>query len=428
MSEQVKTKRWGARSIASLLIFILATVLTIPALIGHWGHRTVIDSERYIQTVGPLIEQPEVQAALATAVTDAVVAKVDTTSQVEGLLGNLFPDAGFTDQLAAPIAAGINSLIGELVTKFVASDQFATVWIQLNTAAQKGVVLVLEGKDGGIVRLDGDNLVLDTSVALQAIQQKLVDSGITAAANVTIPESDSQIVLANTPGLAQVQTIYSLTAPILQWLPLIVAIMFGLAIGFARRRARTTVATGIVLLVSGVVILLGLGIGETAFVNELAGTPWGPAAGVFWSTLLDYLVAGTQAIVTLGIVVIIAGWFGGRTRLARSARGQVNTGLGQLSGRMFSGRPGPIPADKVGYVRWIIYIVGVAIVLGSDLMSVSSVLWITALVAGAVTLAQLLAGAGGEVIEVIEVEVEVDGGSGNASLTETPSSGVTTTL
>jgi hypothetical protein len=394
VAQPAKEKRWGGRSIASLLLFILATILLIPALIGHWGHRTVIDGERYIATVGPLIEQPEVQEALATAVTDAVVAQVDTESQVGTLLGNLFPDAAFTDQLAAPIAAGINSLIGELVTKFVASDQFATVWIQLNTAAQKGVVLVLEGKDGGVVRLDGDNLVLDTSVALQAIQQKLVDSGITAAANITIPDSDRQIVLANTPGLAQIQTIYGLTSPILQWLPLVIALMLGGAILLARRRARTTVATGIVLLVSGIVMLIGLAVGQEAFTNQLAGTPWGPAADVFYSTLLDYLVAGTQAIVVLGAVVILAGWFGGRTRLARALRGHVTTGLAQLGGRMSDGRPGPLPTPMLGYARWLVYAIGVFILLFSGLMSVSTVLWISALVAGLVTLAQLLSGPG----------------------------------
>jgi hypothetical protein len=400
MSEQAavaqapKEKRWGGRSIASLLLFILATILLVPALVGHWGHRTVVDAERYIATVGPLIEQPEVQEALATAVTDAVVAQVNTEDQVGTLLGNLFPDAGFTDQLAAPIAAGINSLIGELVTKFVASEQFATVWIELNTAAQKGVVLILEGKDGGVVRLDGDNLVLDTSVALQAIQQKLIDSGITAAANITIPDSDRQIVLANTPGLAQIQTIYGLSSPILQWLPLIIALMLGGAILLARRRARTTVAAGIVLLVSGVVILLGLGAGQEVFTNQLSGTPWGPAADIFYATLLDYLVAGTQAIVTLGIVVILAGWFGGRTRLARMARGHVTRGLAQLSGRMSDGRPGALPPAMLDYARWLVYAIGVALVLVSDLLSVSTILWISALVAGFVTLAQLLSGPG----------------------------------
>ena len=110
---------WGARSIASLLIFIIAAVFTPIALVGHWGHRTVIDSARYIDTVGPLIDQPEIQASLASAVTDAVVAKADTENQVEGLLNKLFPDSTFTGALASPIASGINSLIGELVTKFI---------------------------------------------------------------------------------------------------------------------------------------------------------------------------------------------------------------------------------------------------------------------------------------------------------------------
>lgn len=394
--ESTTERRWGARSIASLLIFIVATVLLVPALVGHWGHRTVIDSERYIQTVGPLIEQPEVQQALAETVTEAVVAKVDTESQVQTLLGSLFDNTTLTDAIAAPVAAGINSLIGELVSKFVASDQFATVWIELNKAAQKGVVLVLEGREGGVVSLQGDELVLDTSAALTAIQSYLVESGIDAAANITIPETDRQIVLAETPALAQIRAIYGLTSPILQWLPLIVAIMFGAAVLLARRRARTVVATGIVLLVSGVVVLIGIGAGETQFTNALSGTPWGAAANVFWATLLDYLIAGTQAIVALGIVVILAGWFGGRTALARMARGHVTRGLGELSARAYNGAAGPLAGEAARYVRWAIYVIGVGILLISDLMSVSTVLWVSALVAGAVTVVQLLAAEGAE--------------------------------
>lgn len=390
----VAEKRWGARSIAALLLIILAAVLTIPALVGHWGQRTVIDSDRYIDTVGPLIDQPEVQQALAETVTAQVVAKVDTENQIDTLLGNLFPNAGFTDQLAAPIAAGINSLIGELVTKFVASEQFATVWVELNRAAQKGIVLVLEGKDGGIVSLKGDNLVLDTSMALTAIQQKLVDSGITAAANVTIPDSDREIVLANTPGLAQIRSVYSLTSPILTWLPLLVAILFGAAILLSRRRARMTVATGIILGVSALAILAGLSVGETTFTNELAGTPWEAASDVFWSTLLAYLIAGAQALLVLAVVIIVAGWFGGRTRLAVMARGRITSGLADISGRMSDGRPGPLPADMQQYARWLIYGLGVLVLVWGDLLSVSSVLWMTALVAGLVTLAQLLSGPG----------------------------------
>jgi hypothetical protein len=191
--------------------------------------------------------------------------------------------------------------------------------------------------------------------------------------------------------------------------------MLGGAILLARRRARTTVATGIVLLVSGVVILIGLGIGQEAFTNQLSGTPWGPAADVFWATLLDYLIAGTQAILTLGVVVILAGWFGGRTQLARTLRGHVTTGLAQLSGRMSDGRPGPLPPAMLGYARWLIYAIGVAIVLFSDLMSVSTIIWITALVAGLVTLAQLLAGPGTDAaVDLTDTVTPVDGSNVSA--------------
>jgi hypothetical protein len=414
-------KRWGARSIVSLLLFVLATVLLIPALVGHWGHRTVIDGQRYIETVGPLIEQPEIQQALAESVTDAVVARVDTQAQVDTLLGNLFPDAGFTDQLAAPIAAGINSLIGDLVARFVASDQFATVWIELNTAAQRGVVLVLEGKEGGAVFLRGDELILDTSSALTAIQAFLVDNGITAAANISIPETDREIVLAETPALAQLRTLYGFTSPILQWFPVVIALMFGGAVLLARRRARTVVAAGVVFAVSGVLLLIGLGIGQTTFTNQLAGTPWGPATDVFWNSLLEYLIAGTQAIVALGVVLILAGWFGGRTRLAHRLRDPLGTGLDDLRGRLFDGGSGPLPTAYAGYAAWGAYALGVLILLVSDLMSVSTVLWVSALVAGLVTAIQLASASGA----APAVPSGADSGGGDAT-TETPVSGSTT--
>ena len=139
-------------------------------------------------------------------------------------------------------------------------------------------------------------------------------------------------------------------------------------------------------------MLSGLGSAETAFINEFSGTPWSGAADVFWTTLLDYLIVGLQALVVLGILLIIAGWFGGRTRIARAARGHITTGLAQIGGRLSDGRPGPMPRPMLPYAHWLIYAIGVAILLFSDVFSVSTVLWTAALVAGLITLAQLLAG------------------------------------
>lgn len=384
------TKRWGARSIASLIVFVLAVILTIPAVVGHWGHRTVIDAGRYIETVGPLAAAPEVQEAVAQAISDAVLERVDTEKQVDGLLGGLFPDSPLVKGLSGPISAGINSAITALIDRFVASEAFQKIWLTLNKELQRGLVAILSGETNGTVRLEGDKIVLDISSLLGDVQKFLVDEGITAAANITIPETDRTVVLAESPLLAQIRAVYSLTSPILEWFPAVIAAMFALSIALARRRARTVVASGVVLLGAAVVIWQGLVAGEAVFVDQLAGTVFEPASTVFWNTLFTYLLAGTKAMGVLGLAIIVAGWLSGRTSAARSLRGHVSRGLSQISSRMPSGLQGCL-AGSISWVRWLVYALGVVIVMAADVMSMSAVLWTIALTAGLVTLVELLA-------------------------------------
>jgi hypothetical protein len=405
-------RRWGARSISSLIVFVLAAALTIPALVGHWGHRTVIDAGRYIETVGPLASSPEVQEAVADAVTQAVLDKVDTEKQVDELLTGLFPDGPVIQGLSAPIAAGVNSAIAALIDRFVTSDAFQEVWLKLNTALQRGIVAVLSGETDGTVKLEGDQIVLDVSSLLGDVQTYLVDQGISAAGNITIPDNDRTIVLAEAPALAQLRLVYSLTSPLLEWLPLVIAALFALSIFLARRRARTTVATGIALLVAGVLVWQGLGIGETVFVDQLAGTVFAPASTVFWNTLFAYLVAGTKAISLIGIAVIFAGWLSGRTSSARWVRGHITRGLSEISGRMPENLQGML-SDSIVAVRWAIYALGTLLIMLTDVLSPTSVLWTVALTAGLITLAELLAvpprGEAEVVVEVTEVvEITTD--------------------
>lgn len=396
------TKRWSGKSIASLIVFVLAVILTIPALVGHWGHRTVIDAGRYIETVGPLGTSTEVQEAVATAVKDAVLERVDTEKQVDELLSGLFPDRPIVQNLSAPIAAGINSAIGALIDRFVESDAFEKLWITLNTGLQRGLVAILSGETDGTVRLEGDQIVLDISSLLGEVQQYLVDEGITAAANITIPDSDRTIVLAESPALAQIRFVYSLTSPLLEWFPVIIAALFALSIWLSRRRARTVVATGVVLVVSGLLVWQGLNIGEGAFVDQLAGTVFAPASAVFWTTLFAYLVAGTKAVTLLGVAVIVAGWLSGRTSSARYLRGHLTRGLGEISERLPEGLQGSL-AGSISWLRWVVYGIGIVIVMISDVLSPSSVLWTVALTAGLVTLTELLAVPPRITVEVVEV-------------------------
>ena len=55
------------------------------------------------------------------------------------------------------------------------------------------------------------------------------------------------------------------------------------------------VATGIVLVVWGVILWIGTGIGESAFTNQLAGTPWEAAS----TTSSDLNISSSSSLQTV---------------------------------------------------------------------------------------------------------------------------------
>ena len=68
---------------------------------------------------------------------------------------------------------------------------------------------------------------------------------------------------------------------------------------------------GLGLLANALLVGLALSIGRQLFVNELAGTVFGPASAVFYDTLLAYLQRGWQVLVGLGLILLVTAWFTG---------------------------------------------------------------------------------------------------------------------
>ncbi len=383
-------KRSGVRSIAAVLIFVIAAALTPLAMLGNWGHATVVNSEQFLATVGPLAESPQVQAAVSEAVSAAIVKQVDTTAIVGDFLGGLLNNDQLSASLSAPIAAGVNKLIGEIVQGFIASDAFQKVWVTLAGATQKSVVAILQGGNEGPVQMQGDQVVLDISDLLTAVQSQLVAQGVSLADKVTIPESDRQIVLFEAPVVAQLQFVYSLTSPILQWFPLLMAILFGLAIILARRRPRMVLAVGIALVVTGGLTTWALGVGKTFFVDQLAGTVFGGASGVFWDTLFNYLMTGLQGLMIFGVVLAIAGWYAGSSRPARNVRSHVVAGLTEIGSSLPENGLSTFLAARADTVRWVITAVTVFILVVGSVMSLTHMIWVLLLAGGLFTLLQVL--------------------------------------
>ena len=386
------------RSIAAAVCLVLAAILTVPASFAYWGQRTINDGQRYVQTVGPLVDSPEVQTAVATRVSDAIKGQVD----VEALLNQAF--AGVTQDrprlqlLIGPLAGAVNGLIETQVRNFIASGAFRELWLAANTKAQEALIRVLEGDQSGAVSLQGGALVLDLSEVIDQVKTRLVDRGLTFLENAPdLPAANKQIVLLDSPQLKQVRTIYAFSNPVARWLIVVVAVLYLGGLLLSRRRPRTTVVIGTVLAANALLVALLLTVGRQLFINELSGTVFGPASTVFYDTLLSYLQRGQRVLFWLGLILVAIGWFVGRTRLGIStrttARGALES-IGASLGDTSVAGAGRWTLANAAWLRIVAGALGVVVLLWGGNLTVSRLFWSFVLVSVLLALIQVLVGTG----------------------------------
>jgi hypothetical protein len=375
----------------------LAALLTTPAAIAYWGQRTLNDTQRYVDTVGPLVESPEVQDAIATTVTDAIQSQVDVEDILNEVFAGVITDRPRLQQLVGPLSGAINGLIDREVRAFVASDTFADIWVRVNTRAQQTLVRVLEGDDSGAVSVQGDQVVLDVSEVIEQVQQRLVARGLTIVENVPIPDVDKQIVLLDSSQLEQARTIYAFTNPVARWLLVVVAALYLAALLLSRRRPRMTVIIGVVLAANALLVALALSVSRQLFINELAGTVFGPASSVFYDTLLTYLDRGWQVFLWLGVILVVAGWFTGTNASGTAVRTTLAGGLETAGARLADGPVGGAGRWVAANARWLrvaVGVLGAVVLLWGNNVSLPRLFWSLALVVVLLGVIQVLVGAG----------------------------------
>ncbi len=389
-----QSSRW--RSVVAVVCVVLAALLTVPAAIAYWGQRTINDTQRYVATVGPLVHSPQVQDAIATKVIDTIQKQVDVEAVLNDVFAGVITDRPRLQELVGPMAGAIDGLIDSEVRQFVASDTFADLWVTVNTKAQETVVRLLKGDNSGAISLQGDQVVLDLGDVIDQVKQRLVARGLTIVQNVPTASLDKQIVLLDAPQVKQLRTIYAFTNPVATWLIWVVVLLYLAAFMLARRRPRMTVTIGALLAANALLVALVLSIGRQLFINQLAGTVFGPASSVFYDQLLSYLVRGWHVFLWLGLVLVATGWFTGSNAPGTAARTTIAHGLESVGASMSHGPVGEAGRQVAANARWLRPVVGVlgAVVLlwGND-VSPTRLFWSVVLVVVLLSLVQVLVGA-----------------------------------
>jgi hypothetical protein len=389
-------QRSKARSISAVVCLLLAALLTVPAAFAYWGQRTLNDTQRYVATVGPLIDAPAVQDAIATRVTDVIDKQVDVKQILNNVFSGVITDRPRLQQLIGPVSGAVDSLVDSQVRQFIASDGFADIWVAVNTKAQQALIRVLKGDRSGAVSVKGDQIVLDLGELITQVEQRLSARGLTIVDNLPIPQVDRQIVLVDAPQLKQLRNIYAFTNPVARWLIVVVALLYLAALLLARRRARMTAIIGLAIAANALLVALLLSTGRQLFINELSGTAFGPASSVFYDTLLTYLQRGRQVLFWVGVTFVVIGWFAGRTASGTAVRTWLSDGLASTGASLAGGRVGSAGVWVAANARWLRIAagaLGAAVLLWGNTVTLGRLFWSLALVAALLAILQILIGA-----------------------------------
>ena len=334
--EDARRSPWWA--VSSAILLSLACLLAPLSVAAVWASTQISDTDRYVQTVAPLADDPAVQQAIANDVTQAVLEYIDIESLTTELLTalgqqeNVPPRLGaLLPGLAAPISNGVESFTRDQVGGFVASPQFAVLWEQVNRVAHQQIVTLLEGGGGGAVSAQGDQITLNLGPVITAVKERLVARGFSVASR--IPAIDRSFVLVQSGSISDAQAYYRLLNTLGTWLPVVALALFAGGVFLARDRRRALLR-GALGFVAGMIVLgLGLAIGRAFYLSAVPPDLLPrEAAETIFDTLVRFLRSGLRAVAVLGLVVALAAFVTGPSSAAVRTRGFFEHGIGSMRG------------------------------------------------------------------------------------------------
>ncbi|WSQ08823.1 hypothetical protein OG604_14135 [Streptomyces sp. NBC_01231] len=387
------------RSTGSVLLILLAALLSLLAVVAVWANSIVRDTDRYVATVGPLASNPDVQKAITARVTTAVLAQVDVEALVKELekaadeKGAPPKVAALLGDLKGPITSGLKSLVSGTVERVVSSKAFDTVWVDANRRAHAALDETLTGDSDAVVSVENGQVSIDVGPIVAQVKDRLVSAGFKPAAR--IPSVHTQFVVFASKDVGKIKWYLRVLEIVGSWLP-VIAVLIGAAgvyLAVHRRRALIGAALG----VFAAMLLLGitLSVLRSVYLDHLPTGASEAAAGAVYDALVKFLRAGVRALGAVALVTAAGAFLMGPSGVAVLTRTGCRKAIGALRDASVSAG---LPLGAVGrfvnrYKQWIggVIVVVAAIVLFTwTYPTVAVVVWTLVIVLIALAILEFL--------------------------------------
>ncbi|WP_052432918.1 hypothetical protein [Streptacidiphilus carbonis] len=395
------------RSTGAGILLALVLILTPLAVVASWTASIMGDTDRYVATMGPLVESPAVQEAIAARAGTAVSQHLDLNTLLEQVAPTDRPLlTRALGRLGTPIESALAGFVQKQTLAVVSSSWFRTFWTDANRRIHTSMVKALTGKGGGAVRLTDNSVTIDLAPVIDQVKQRLVDSGVTIAAK--IPTVHTSFTVFDAEHISAARTGFRLLQLLGDWLGVLTVLLAALAVWLARRRRRALVTAAVLVAAGALLLGLGLVVGRAIYLDRLPATVASDAAAAVFDQLVRFLRTAVRSVAVLGIAVALGAWLSGPGRRAAQLRSLWSAGIGATrdAGEQMGLRLGPVPGFVHRWKRWLVW---TALAAGGLTLALWS--YPTGWVVVGIVLAVLFAVT---VIEFLDREPEADSPSGDS--------------
>jgi hypothetical protein len=298
------------RIVAALLV--AATLIAFLAVFSIWVNRQALNTDNWVETSGKLLRNEEIRTQLSNYLADELFANVDVEAELE----KTFPPR--LAPLAGPAAGALHQLAPQVAERALATSQAESLWADANRTAHETLLKILNDEGSAVSTANGE-VTLDLGSLVSESGGQLGVAGKLAS---KIPPDAGQLTILKSDQLSMAQDASSLVRHLPIVLTLLALLLYGLAVYLAGPRRRQALrSVGFGFIVAGVLSLLLRRIGEGSVTDALARTDAvKPAVEAAWGIGTSLLVTVAVSAITFGILVVIAAWIAGPTRLATRLR------------------------------------------------------------------------------------------------------------
>jgi hypothetical protein len=294
------------------IILIVATVLAVFAIFAIWANRQLMNPSNWAKTSTALLQKQTIRSTLSSYLVDQLYANINVQEQLKtGLPTQLKP-------LAGPVSGALHSVAEEAAEKALATPQVQAAWEKANRAADQALVTIVNG-GGSRVQINGGTVSLNLHQIVSDLALRL---GLPAGIADKLPPSAANLKVVTSSQLGLIRNLAKALHALAVVLLILVIALYALAVALAgghRRRTLMWVGWGFVL--AGLLVILGLKIGQGQLVSAITSdASIEPAANDAYSVATSLLEQVASASIIVGVPVILAGWLAGPARWAIAIR------------------------------------------------------------------------------------------------------------